>query len=243
MLLLIGAIIGLVMGLTGAGGALVAIPLFMHFLGMSLKEASVYSLLAVVIASLSNFYYQRKHAHLKLALIFVISSTAGSFLSQPYKNILPEIGIAILLTLVALYSLYGVWKESAIKMGGNKTPHLLFTILIGLALGVLTTFTGLGGGVLMLPILLSLYKLPQNQAVATSLVVVGLSSLSSFIIQVSRGLSLKIDEQILLLVIGIFVVSYFLKILMTKFPESFIKKTRKLVFTVVVILALAKIFQ
>ena len=50
MLVLLGVIIGVVMGLTGAGGALVAIPLFMQFQGMSLKEASVFSLIAVVIA-------------------------------------------------------------------------------------------------------------------------------------------------------------------------------------------------
>jgi len=38
-----GLIIGIVMGLTGAGGALVAIPLFMQFLALTLKDASVYS--------------------------------------------------------------------------------------------------------------------------------------------------------------------------------------------------------
>ncbi len=243
MLLLIGVIIGLVMGLTGAGGALVAIPLFMHFLEMSLKEASVYSLLAVVVASLSNFYYQRKDSHVKLASFFVIASTVGSFLSQPYKNILPELGIAILLSFVALYSLYSVWQDTSLKTKSVKTPSLFFTVFIGLALGLLTTFTGLGGGVLMLPILLSFYKLPQNQAVATSLVVVGLSSLSSFLIQVSHGLTVKLDAQILLLVLGIFIVSYLLKILMSKLPEPIVKSARKIVFTIVVILALAKIFQ
>jgi uncharacterized membrane protein YfcA len=53
-------IIGIVMGLTGAGGALIAIPLFIQFMGMNLKEASIYSLIAVVVASLLNFVEQRK---------------------------------------------------------------------------------------------------------------------------------------------------------------------------------------
>ena len=53
--LAIGSVIGLVMGLTGSGGALVAIPLFMYVLELGLKEASVLSLVAVRLASSFNY--------------------------------------------------------------------------------------------------------------------------------------------------------------------------------------------
>lgn len=243
MLLPIGIVIGVVMGLTGAGGALVAIPLFMHFLGMDLKEASVYSLIAVVLASLSNFYFQRKSANFKLAFLFILASTIGSLFSQPYKALLPDTGIALLLALIAVYSLYNVWVPSKHESSSKEEKlNLSKTVIIGLILGVLTTFTGLGGGVLMLPVLLSMYKLPQKVAVATSLLVVGFSSLSSFVIQASRGMNLKLDVSFTALILGILITSYGLKWITSRIDSKKTDMIRKLVFTVVVVFSLAKIF-
>ena len=243
MLTFIGVIIGFVMGLTGAGGALVAIPLFMQFLNMNLREASVLSLIAVVIASLSNFYYQRKNADLSISIWFVFASAVGSFISQPFKSLIPETWIAIILALIAFFSLYSVWiPKKAVNGIGEKKSHFIKTVLIGFSLGILTTFTGLGGGVLMLPILIGIYKFNQEKAVATSLVVVGFSSLISFLIQLKGGSSLKISFDFFGLIAGVLLTSYFLKLLTLKFSPKTFDLTRKIVFTVVVALSVAKIF-
>lgn len=243
MIILIGSIIGIVMGLTGAGGALVAIPLFMQFLEMSLKEASVYSLIAVVIASFSNFIFQRKNAHFNLAFILIAASALGSFLSGFYKSYLPDLGMVIILALIAIYSLYSVWVPlKKRELQEEQKVHLIKTISIGFFLGVLTTFTGLGGGVLMLPLLLSIYRLSQKEAVATSLVVVGTSSLISFLLQITQGSNATIDSALLWLSLGILITSYILKIVMTKVSIKTTENLRKAVFTIVVILSLLKIF-
>lgn len=246
ILSIIGVVIGFVMGLTGAGGALIAIPLFMQFQGMSLKQASVYSLLAVIIASLSNFYHQRKNAQISLASLFVVFSSLGSYITQPYKSMISDKWIAMTLALIALYSLYSVWakKEITREYQGEKSlkSQVPKTMIIGLTLGALTTFTGLGGGVLMLPILLSLYKLPEGRAVATSLVVVGLSSLSSFLIQVSKGVSFALSTDFVGLIISIIITSYLLKILISNISAQNANHLRRWVFTIVVIIALMKLF-
>lgn len=239
----IGVIIGFVMGLTGAGGALVAIPLFMHFLQMSLKEASVYSLLAVVIASLTSFYSQRKKAIYHIALIFVISSGAGSFFSMPFKNILSDQIIALLLTLIALYSLFSIWKPQVfLSDTKTKESNFFLTIFLGILLGILTTFTGLGGGVLMLPVLLNIYRFKQEEAVSTSLLVIGISSLISFSIQFFESEGLSLDEDLWALILGILISSYGLKVLMKKISYDKIAFYRKIIFTLVVILSLVKVF-
>src|SRR5690606_23133086 len=163
MLILIGAIIGLVVGLTGAGGALVSIPLFMQFQGMSLKEASVFSLVAVIIASFSNLVFQRKDAQVPLAALFIIASAVGSFISEPFKHLISDIYLAVTLAAISIYSLYSVWVpiKASQEVNGTKV-HPLKTVIIGLILGLLTTFTGLGGGVLMLPLLLKIYRFEQK---------------------------------------------------------------------------------
>ena len=232
------------MGLTGAGGALVAIPLFMHFLHMGLKEASVYSLLAVVIASLMNFLAQRRSTQYKTALIIITFSAVGSYVSAPFKESLPTLTVAILLSLVSLYALYNVWvpgKVSTVALVGQRKTTAL-SMGIGFILGVLTTFTGLGGGVLMLPLFLALYRHTQSQAVATSLLAVGLSSLVSLLVQMIRGTHFEIKPDLVLLLVGILASVYLLKQFSKHWPDQTVHRARQIVFTGVVILAFWKIF-
>lgn len=237
-----GLIIGVVMGLTGAGGALIAIPLFIQFLDMSLKDASVFSLIAVVIASLSNFFAQKEWTDYKTGLYIVGSSTVGSFLSAPYKKHLPDLVVAILLSMVALFALYSVWVPVKKGESKSKAPGLVVTLIIGLMLGVLTTFTGLGGGVLMMPVFLTYYNFDQTKAVATSLLAVSLSSISSILIQVYQGAPVKLDSNLGLLILGILLAAFSLKWLTPKIGPKVMVPVRKVLFTFVVVIALVKIF-
>lgn len=240
-----GIIIGIVMGLTGAGGALVAIPLFMQFLGQSLKEASLYSLVAVVLASLFNFLAQKSFTQYKTAMSIVFFSALGSYLTTPLKAKLTPLWIAIILALVSLYALFNVWFPVKIKEEniGKPMESIWMSVLVGLILGTLTTFTGLGGGVLMLPVLLGVYHLTHTQAVATSLLAVGLSSLSSLIIQILKGAEFNFNVGFVYLLIGILSAAFLLKKISNKMELHLLMKLRQIVFTVVVILALGKIFQ
>lgn len=240
--LICGLIIGSVMGLTGAGGALIAIPLFLQFLGMSLKEASVLSLVAVVIASLSNFLNQKKFTHYKLAVLLIASATVGSLVSSPFKKAMPEMVVAFLLSVVSIYALFSVWYPPKEKEIASTVPSLLFTLFIGFLLGILTTFTGLGGGVLMMPVLLSFYHFNQEKAVATSLLAVGLSSLASLVIQFFGGAKVPLDLNLALLLSGIILSSVILKLVTAKLSSKMMVNTRKVVFTIVVMIALIKIF-
>ena len=238
-----GVVIGVVMGLTGAGGALIAIPLFLQFLGMDLKEASVYSLVAVVIASLVNYLAQRKATQYPTAIVIITVSAVGSFLTAPYKENLPSLYVILLLSLVSLYALYSVWVpvSRSTTVGVIPRENIFLSVLVGLLLGGLTTFTGLGGGVLMLPLFLSLYRYSQSQAVATSLLAVGLSSLASLIVQVFRGAEFTVNMDLAFLVIGILFSVFILRQFVKHLSHEVVTRTRQIVFSIVVVLALTKI--
>lgn len=239
-----GVVIGVVMGLTGAGGALVAIPLFMHFLHMSLKEASVYSLVAVVIASLLNYLTQRHSTQYRTAFVIITGSAVGSYLTAPFKEALPSVSVAILLALVSSYALYSVWRPVTLKTEETNKIRESFGLSLGLGvlLGALTTFTGLGGGVLMLPLFLALYRYSQSQAVATGLLAVGLSSLVSLLLQAMRGSNFEVKVELLFLVAGILGSVYLLRQFAEHLPEQVLHRVRQFVFTGVVILAMLKLF-
>jgi uncharacterized membrane protein YfcA len=239
-----GILIGIVMGLTGAGGALVAIPLFMQFMGLSLKEASLYSLVAVVLASLLNFFSQRSFANYKTGFLIVTISALGSFLTAPFKTLVSSFWIAVILSIVSLYALYSVWFPLKIDKEDDEKSHesFWFSVIIGLILGALTTFTGLGGGVLMLPILLGFYRFKQPNAVATSLFAVGFSSLSSLMIQVYHGANFSLGTGFFYLLAGILAAVFFLKKVLHHLPINILVLLRQVVFTIVVLLALLKVF-
>lgn len=241
--LVCGLIIGIVMGLTGAGGALVAIPLFMQFLGQSLKEASLYSLVAVVLASLMNFVAQRSYTKYKVGFVLVTSSIIGSFLTAPLKEILSSLWIAGILSVVSVYALFSVWVPFKSKGVESQKPKDGFglSVTVGFCLGVLTTLTGLGGGVLMLPVFLGLYRFSRSEAVATSLFAVGLSSLGSLFIQIYKGTNLGIDIGLIYLVMGIIVSAFSLKRFSSLLNEATHLRLQQVVFTVVVFLALSKV--
>lgn len=242
--ILCGSIIGIVMGFTGAGGALVAIPLFMQFLGMSLKEASVYSLVAVVVASFSNFVIQREFTNYKLASLVVLFSSVGSYFTAPIKKMIPNYAIAGLLTAVSLYALWYMWfgLKPVHEHPKDQSVHLGLSVPIGIALGVLTTITGLGGGVLMMPVFLKFYSFSENQAVATSLLAVALSSLVSLLIQVADGFQMPINLNLFLLLSGILVSALLLKKFVKQLSLKKISQIRKIVFSAVAIMAILKIF-
>lgn len=239
-----GIIIGIVMGLTGAGGALIAIPLFIQFMGMSLKESSVYSLIAVVVASLMNFIAQRKETQYFTGLVIVVASAIGSYISAPFKEVLSSLYVAIILAVVSIYALYSLWMPAKINFENNaiSSPKIVLSVIVGLLLGGLTTFTGLGGGVLMLPIFLAFFHFSQPQSVATSLFAVGLSSLASLLVQISRGAEFKLDMNLFFLTGGILISAYVLKHLSRHLSQKIISRSRQIIFTFVVILALFKIF-
>lgn len=259
MLFALGLLIGFVIGLTGAGGALITMPIFMQLYHLDLKQASFYSLISVILGAVINFLFQYRDAKVSLGVSLCLASLFGSWMSQPFKAQLPDSWLSVAIAILALYSLYGVWRpRSIVHLGvGDRKPKVLFvmvfiTILMGLFLGALTTFTGLGGGVIMLPILLSFYQLEQTKAVATSLLIVAVSSMISFLIQLV-SLYQQTEHQfsqiqlpfslaeMLSLTGGILLVAFFLKKILIRLPVQWVTRLRKITFTFVVGLALSKL--
>ena len=212
--------------------------------GWLLKEASVYSLIAVVVASLLNFVAQREATQYRTALVIVTVSALGSFITAPYKESLPARYVAILLAIVSIYALYNVWVplEATTKVSGLPQKNLVLSCVVGLVLGALTTMTGLGGGVLMLPIFLAFFHYSQPQSVATSLFAVGLASLASLLVQINRGTHFDAKIDLLFLIVGILISVFILKHLLRLMSQSAASRTRQIIFTLVVILALVKVF-
>lgn len=177
------ALIGLSLGLTGAGGSIITLPVLVYLAGLPPKEAVGLSLFVVGVAALAGAI-QRIRAgefHLKAAGMFALSGMAGAaggaYLTPLVSGRVLMLIFAVLMLVVALNML----------MGAKKVPSMLTEckplrcLLAGLGVGVLTGFIGVGGGFLLMPALVKFARLPLRMATGTSLAVITFNSAAGFI--------------------------------------------------------------
>ena len=193
----IGLIVGLIMGLTGGGGAMISIPLFISLLDTSLKDATVLSLVAVVFGTAVNLFGQISKVNRRIAISLSGAGAVTNYLSLPLKSETSEIVIASLLSVIGIYSIASVWGRSNVSSKVAEDTKVVFkALLAGAFLGLITTLTGLGGGVFLVPVLIKFFGKSYQEALPTSLATILLISMTSFIFQSKTALSLISFSQL-----------------------------------------------
>jgi uncharacterized membrane protein YfcA len=181
--LLGAALIGLSLGLTGAGGSIITLPVLVYLAGVAPKEAVGLSLFIVGAAALVGALQRLRGGgiHFKASLMFALSGMVGAadgaMLTPLVSGRVLMIVFAVLMLVVAANMLLG--KQEELSPAAECKP--LRCLLAGLAVGVLTGFIGVGGGFLLVPALVKFAKLPLRQAVGTSLAVIAFNSAAGFI--------------------------------------------------------------
>jgi uncharacterized membrane protein YfcA len=183
-LALLGALlIGLSLGLTGAGGSIITLPVLVYLAGLPPKEAVGLSLFVVGAAALVGAMqrFRSGEVQLKAVLMFALSgmvgATGGAQLTPLVSAKMLMIIFALLMLIVALHMLMGPKVENTSKAECRPARCLL----AGLGVGVLTGFIGVGGGFLLMPALVKFAKLPLRVATGTSLAVISFNSAAGFV--------------------------------------------------------------
>lgn len=181
--LLGAALIGLSLGLTGAGGSIITLPVLVYLAGVAPKEAVGLSLFIVGAAALVGALQRLRGGgiHPKAALMFALSgmigAAGGAMLTPLVSGRVLMIIFAALMLVVAVNMIIG--KKDELSPGAECKP--LRCLLAGLAVGVLTGFIGVGGGFLLVPALVKFAKLPLRQATGTSLAVIAFNSAAGYL--------------------------------------------------------------
>jgi len=186
---LIGAVlIGLSLGLTGAGGSILTLPVLVYLAGVSPRDAVPLSLFIVGAVALIGAL-QRARAgeiHWPAVLWFALSGMAGAALGAVFTERVPQealmVSFAILMVVVA-------WRMVATKPA--ETPEHsdcrpLRCLVAGGGVGILTGFLGVGGGFLLVPALLRFARLPMRAATGTSLALIAVNSAAGFTAHLGR---------------------------------------------------------
>ena len=189
------ACIGLVLGSIGAGGSILAIPVFVYLFGMDMETAGAYSLFLVGTTSLTGAALkQRKQIiSLRTAALFGVPSVAGTFISRKWIVVgIPEMlwnsdsfvltkDRALLLlfcVLMATSSIVLLLKKNQAD-DANKHPRLYLPCL-GFLVGLIAGLVGAGGGFIIIPALIILARQSFPTVTATSLMIIASNSLLGF---------------------------------------------------------------
>lgn len=194
---LLGMIVGVILALTGAGGGILAVPLLLFGLGISVAEAGPVGLLAVGMAAAvgAGMGLRAGTVRYKAALLMAAAGIACSPMGLWLAHRLPDRPLTLLFALVLLYVAYRVWRRTLPARPGAcfKPPPCILDAqrgklnwtgpcawalaLAGLVAGGLSGLLGVGGGFVMVPALQRYSNLSAQSVLATSLAVIALVSL------------------------------------------------------------------
>lgn len=190
ILYVIAALIGISLGLIGAGGAIVAVPAFVYIGGIDPNLADGYALFIVAVASAVAVIMQGRNNLIdwKAVLAFGSSTIITLVVVRYYLDkFVPQNVQMILFGAVLLIAAFGMLRSTAPPDNGTSSkPSLL--ALYGIIVGAFSGLLGVGGGFLMTPALVLWARLDMKRAVATSLVLISINSFAGVATDMVDGL-------------------------------------------------------
>ncbi len=180
----VGAIVvGISLGLLGSGGSILTVPLLVYVAKEPEKLAIAQSLLIVGVVALvgSISHLLKQNVKLRLVMLFGLPSMAAAFLGAHLSQyISAQIQLMTFAVVMAGASILMLRPIKADPLTPAPSENVLALVLAGIAVGVLAGIVGVGGGFLIVPALLLIAHTPIKNAIATSLVIIALQSLSGF---------------------------------------------------------------
>jgi uncharacterized membrane protein YfcA len=204
--LLVGMAIGAVLGLIGAGGAVVAVPAFIYLFGFTPLEATTASLAVVAVSAATGAIprFRLGQVHLRQALLFWGLGIIGTFAGARAATVIPEPVIIAGFAVVMIGAAVAMWrKSSADQPTGDKHTSAWLLPLVAVAIGLLTGLFGVGGGFLIVPALVLVFGFPFAVATGTSLVVVALNSLTALVFKYDTWSQIPWHVPLLVIVGGL----------------------------------------
>ncbi len=207
-----GIFAGSIGAMLGLGGGVLMIIFFILALDLPAQQAVALSLLAVIASSsmAGSVYIRDKMTNLKLAMILETCTVTGAVIGALIAVIMPASVIQLMLGAVLVYAstmmIKGMKSEEipvqcakGMTVKGEyldectmkRVPYAAVRMKLGLFLsliaGGISGIVGIGGGVIMVPIMNLAMKIPMKAAAATSNFMVGVTAAASVFIYFNQG--------------------------------------------------------
>jgi uncharacterized protein len=155
------------------------LPVLVYIAGVEPKTAVAMSLVVVGATSIAGAYLHSRDTgiHLKAAAFLGGAGIPGAFLGSTFTRMVSS--STLMLVFSSLMLAVGVFMfKGGVKHRPIGQCSFLRCAGIGLGVGVLTGFLGVGGGFLIVPALVLFTGLEMKKAIGTSLAIIALNSAS-----------------------------------------------------------------
>lgn len=193
--LVLGAAIGILLGLLGGGGSIMAVPALVYAVGLDVEQAIPISLIVVGFASAFGALPKlRAHqVQWRLAGVFAAAGIPATFAGSAVGRHLPQsavlIGFAAVMVAAGIRMLLDTGNTGIAcrtgESGINWRRCTSRAVPAGLAVGFLTGLFGVGGGFLIIPALVLLLGVDMPVAIGTSLVIIVANSAAGLVSHLS----------------------------------------------------------
>lgn len=203
--------IGIVLGGLGGGGGVLVVPALVYVLGQTAQDATTSSVIIVGITAITGALGRLRgglidwQTGLTFGVVGIPTAYLGTQLNRHVAQDVLLLAFSALTLITAAVMLVdsrrhrGQDPEQAVDPGPSSGTRTLLTarlgartcseiaviagkvLLCGLAVGFLTGFLGVGGGFLVVPALVIVLRTPMTFAVGTSLMIIALNSVTSFV--------------------------------------------------------------
>ena len=189
--IIIGIVSGIASGVFGIGGGMIIVPLALAFAHLSAHQAIALSVIQMIFASIFGSYlnYKNKILNLKDGIFVGIGGLIGASFSGIIIKLLEDIYLTSIFLFISIISFikyaFGV-KNVIVQNQRSILVKNFILICAGAITGVFAISLGIGGGLLIAPILGYFLGYDSKKVVSISLFFVIFSSFSgtiSFILQ------------------------------------------------------------
>ena len=207
------SIIGVIIGLLGAGGSILIMPMLVYVLKISPNEAVTYSLgivgitsfISMLLSAHGNSFHSASFISFGLPALsmtlfmrsMIMPNIPSSFTFGNHELYIDKISMIILALLMLIASSRMIMNSPV--QHRDESSHIALTIS-GILIGMITGITGIGAGFLIVPSLVLLAGMTMRQAVFSSMILISCNTLPSFAIDVIETSHVHFNTFFILLI-------------------------------------------
>jgi uncharacterized membrane protein YfcA len=170
---LVGIVAGYFSGLFGIGGGFIMVPLLTFLLGFPVKRAAATSLAAIFLSAIAGVigYALNDGVVWAAAIALSAGSVVGSFIGARLLQAIPQrVMIWIYVVLLTVLAVRLLWSSESTTDTWIVSPWwVVGLIAVGFVAGVMAGLLGVGGGIMVVPILIGFFGLTTFDAKGSSL--------------------------------------------------------------------------
>lgn len=188
--ILTGIVAGFICGLFGMGGGSLMVPAIVYVFRLPIKQAIGTSLFVIVFSAISALinYIRHKKVSYKLAFFVIPGGILGALLGSFFTSRISDVLVKyIFVVVIAGLGIRMFFQKENSDFYKNENFNKVKAVAIGFLAGFISGVCGVGGAVLIIPLLYIFLKVPMHTCIGTAVIAIFFNALSGVTGYIVRG--------------------------------------------------------